>query len=293
MPQSDALRVRSTVRDPITHLELAGQVDESFDPALLLTEAKTRIVILNLKGITRLTSFGVREWTNAMRELCKRVEKVYWSECSPSIVTQLNMVANFSGTAQIVSVQARLYCELCGWETNLNIPVQQGVDVKLAETQCEQCTAVMAFDDDLNTYFAFPKQRGITGTPADASVLAFLRAQIGGNASQAPSAAEAAVRAITQASMPPQPAGPAVPRQQESYSRVRGRPSTAFSRAQPILVGIAIPAVIATAIALTWPSSDELPEEQGLIYQEHLKSERFQDAKSLVDKMVLERKISP
>ena len=84
-----------------------------------------------------------------------------------------------------------------------------------------------------------------------------------------------------------------MPRQQESHSRVRTRPSTAFSRAQPILVGIAIPAVIATAIALTWPSSDELPEEQRLIYQEHLTSERFQDAKALVDKMVLEKKISP
>lgn len=290
MGHSDALRVRSTVRDPITYLELTGQVDESFDPSLLLSEARTRVVVLNLKGISRLTSFGVREWTNAMRELGKRAELVYWSDCSPSIVTQLNMVANFSGNAQIVSVLAPLYCEMCGWETNLTVHTEQGREIKLPQLQCEQCTAVMAFDDDPATYFAFPTQRGIANSPADQTVLQFLRA-MGEPIAQptSSSAAEAAVRAIHQASMPPQPASN-LPRAQEN--RARPKTSSAFAKAQPILVGIAIPAVIATAIALTWPSSDELPEEQQLIYQEHLKSERFADAKVLIEKSVLDKKIS-
>src|SRR5258705_13667716 len=117
--------------------------------------------------------------------------------------------------------------------------MQNGLDVKLPETQCEQCTNMMAFDDGVNTYFAFPKQRGMSGTPADAAVLAFLRSQGGDSASQAPSAAEAAVRAITQASMPPQPAAPpqAQQRKNESSHVRSSRPSSAFSRAQPILVG--------------------------------------------------------
>src|SRR5437660_8976902 len=47
-------------------VKLAGVIDETF-AAHLLIEAARGLVVLDLDGVTRITSFGVREWVNAMR----------------------------------------------------------------------------------------------------------------------------------------------------------------------------------------------------------------------------------
>ena len=46
-------------------LKLSGVIDETFSPHQLLEAARGKVV-LDLDGVKRITSFGVREWVNAM-----------------------------------------------------------------------------------------------------------------------------------------------------------------------------------------------------------------------------------
>src|SRR5688572_11002947 len=170
MGHSSALRVHSVSRGGVTYVRLNGTVDESFDPQALLAEAKGQKVILNLKGVTRLSSFGVRERTNAMRELCGRVEHVYFVEVSPAVVSQLNMVANFAGAAHVLSVPAPFYCD-CGFETEVTYDLREGT-VNMAPIRCKECGSQMAFDDDPDAYFQYPLENA-RSKPMDPNIDVF------------------------------------------------------------------------------------------------------------------------
>ena len=56
----------------LTCLQLAGVIDERFDPKPIL-EAAAPITILELSEVRRITSFGVRKWTEAMRSVPETV----------------------------------------------------------------------------------------------------------------------------------------------------------------------------------------------------------------------------
>lgn len=156
--QNAALRAESVSRGPITYKRLFGVVDETFDPAIMLSNVDGQDVILNLKGVTRLSSFGVRDWVHAIEELQKRARRILFVECSVAIVSQINMVANFAGQATVVSVQAPYFCEACSWDAETTVTVsdqhQTGIP-KLPQMECKRCHEQMEFDDDPAQFFAF------------------------------------------------------------------------------------------------------------------------------------------
>jgi hypothetical protein len=166
------LRVQSVSRGPVCFVRITGVVDESFNPDSILSQLNGNKVILNLRGLSRLTSFGVREWTSTMRELSGRMERVYWVECSPAVVTQLGMVANFAGAAEILSVQAPFHCDQCGHEQEVTINMS-AEQIELPTVPCEKCGTQMEFDDDPDSYFAIP--RPTKGGPVTESLDGVLR----------------------------------------------------------------------------------------------------------------------
>jgi hypothetical protein len=288
MAQTNSLRVRSVNRGPICYLELSGTVDESFDPNLLLSEAKASKVILNLKQVTRLTSFGVREWTNCMRELCGRVERVFLVQCSPAIVSQLNMVANFAGTAHILSVDAPFYCELCGWETELTCNIEPGKQVVIPEVSCEQCTANMTFDDDPASYFAFPRQASQTELQLDLGVATFLR-QMASEGNDP--AAHEATSVVGPESVPRPSQKPMHHSQQVPAPQLPG-PTPLLSKLRPVLIGLSIPTVVALGIIFAWPSGDSLPTKDKNAFESDLLQGRYDEAYQIVERLEQGRNIS-
>ena len=62
MPGDISLRIESLSKGRISYLRLYGTVDETFDPSDIIEAIEGREVILNLKAVTRFSSFGVREW---------------------------------------------------------------------------------------------------------------------------------------------------------------------------------------------------------------------------------------
>ncbi|MFC1610517.1 hypothetical protein ACFL6C_06140 [Myxococcota bacterium] len=159
----------------MTYVRLYGAIDETFVPTEVFGDVPGRDVILNLKAVTRLSSFGVRGWVNAMKELRPQVDRVSLVQCSPAVVSQLNMVSNFSGGAAVVSVQVPFYCEQCSWDTDLTMEVapQLADGSKLPQVECKRCNNPMVLDDDVASYFAFTNDASVTAP--DPAILSFMQ----------------------------------------------------------------------------------------------------------------------
>ena len=130
---------------------IAGRINESFDGGLAgraLAEAK--LVVLDLSGVERITSYGVREWL-AMLSVCKDAE-LWLARCSEPIVTQLSTIKGFSGHGRVASVLLSFRCDACGTATTVPFDLElDGAELasgSLAPRPCAQCGAEASPDDD-------------------------------------------------------------------------------------------------------------------------------------------------
>src|SRR5262249_50284771 len=112
--------------------------------------------ILDVSEIKRITSFGVRRWTEAMRSVPETVRHLYLLRCPTVFVDQLSMVLNFAGRAEVLSAYAQFVCEDCGEE-----PAQLLDFVgdrtrlsagQLPEVPCPKCGKPCQVADDPRTY---------------------------------------------------------------------------------------------------------------------------------------------
>lgn len=310
MGHSSALRIHAVSRGGVTYVRLSGTIDESFDPQALLAEAKGQKVILNLAGISRLTSFGVREWTNAMRDLCSRIESVFFVEVSPAIVTQLNLVANFAGGAQVLSVHAPFYCD-CGFETVVTMDLREGT-AAIPAIQCSQCKKQMEFDEDPDSYFVFPLESA-RSKPVDPNIDVFLRHlsdsfdETSGSGSGIGSVPSVVTSDLTRntgdfdlpvPSIAPHPASMPPTRASSVSFNQPPRPSVAgaaWTNARSVLIGLAIPVLLAVLLLALWPSDGAgsgLPDEAKSEYQSHFQEQRWGEAALLVRRLERENEIS-
>src|SRR5207245_1753613 len=81
-----------------TVVRVSGTVDETFDRVAFVS-GLTGSVILDMDGVLRITSFGVREWILAMRTL--PADYLGFVNVRPAIVCQFNMVQGFAGRGQL------------------------------------------------------------------------------------------------------------------------------------------------------------------------------------------------
>ena len=154
---SVALSWRIKERPGNTTVELFGEVDENAD----FSELRRRLkgpVVFQLAEVRRINSCGVRERVNFIRDL-PDVTNLTFKDCSPAIVTQLNMIYNFRGQAEIQSFYAPYVCENCNHEEELLLEVEArfpGGDIsEVPEFPCPECGEVMEFDDLPERYLSF------------------------------------------------------------------------------------------------------------------------------------------
>ena len=140
----------------VTRVAFAGEIDEHADFAPLRARLRG-IVELDLGGIRRINSCGVREWVNFVRDLPGASELTF-AACSTAVVTQLNMIYNFRGPARIRSFLAPYACDACGHDEDLLVEVVPGRRVELPTPRCASCGEVMQFDDLPERYLSFLAQ---------------------------------------------------------------------------------------------------------------------------------------
>jgi anti-anti-sigma regulatory factor len=144
-------------RDEVTYVKLGGVIDEDNELADLTERISAGTVVIDLGEIERINSCGVRDWVNWLTKVEKAGGRVVLVECSPAIVSQINLVNNFTGSGVVKSFFAPYFCPNCEREKVLLIESRElGHGPHRAPTcRCDECDGVMDFDDMEDSYFAF------------------------------------------------------------------------------------------------------------------------------------------
>ncbi|MBA3394368.1 MAG: serine/threonine protein kinase [Deltaproteobacteria bacterium] len=148
-----------------TLLTLVGTIDADFDRKVL---AASGVVMLDLSGVTRITSYGVREWMRMLSH--SAATYLGFIGCRPPLVAQFNMVAGFACQGEILSLYLPYLCESCGTATerlmDLRTKWEMAAKGTVPEAICESCGAQAEFDDVPESYFSHVASNARPSPPA-------------------------------------------------------------------------------------------------------------------------------
>jgi eukaryotic-like serine/threonine-protein kinase len=155
-------RVEREVEDDVALVAVSGLVDEEFTGFGAVGTAK--IVVIDVSGITRITSFGVRQWLKAIDTLPRTITDLYVLGCPTSFVDQLNMVLGFGGPARVLTVLAPYSCSSCGVESGelIDVLAERATLAKgdAPVRVCARCGGMLQFDEAPESYFGFASRYG-------------------------------------------------------------------------------------------------------------------------------------
>ena len=135
---------------------LSGIIDENADLGFL--EMLNGPSKLDMKGIRRINSYGVRAWIEAIRKVPASAI-VDFVDCPSVVIDQMNMVAGFLGRGRVVSFFAPMVCARCGVDRNELFQTEDyHRDGRLPEVSCPRCTAPMQVDDLEEHYLLFLRE---------------------------------------------------------------------------------------------------------------------------------------
>lgn len=149
--------VNKTQKGDTEYVHVSGPLNE--DATLVLTPHKTTLgkkVVFNLKDIDYINSSGVRVWVLFLRDIRKGRE-IFYEECSPAIVGQLNIVSSMIEHVQVLSVQIPLQCSVCRTE-RLDLAHAGAFPLSNAQLKaevCRKCGEKMEPAEPLDEYFEF------------------------------------------------------------------------------------------------------------------------------------------
>ena len=139
----------------VTVVCIEGELSEQF-PGLEVGRSLRGDVIIDLAGLDRITSFGVREWLTMLRELY--ASRLVFTRCSESFVNQVSMIRSFCSPGQIASFYAPYACSGCGAQFSALYDAKRDA-MAIARRQpmavaCPRCGHGSSFDDDPSVYLA-------------------------------------------------------------------------------------------------------------------------------------------
>ena len=146
-----------TLDDGVVALE--GVLDEQSNLSSLASALPATGASLDLAGVKRINSIGIREWREFLRAVAGR--PITLLRCPPVFVDQLNTIANFGGHAEVSSVLAPFECLRCGEQQLVLLEVFAG-DLDPLERmpeapRCPSCQEAMQLDGEPTGYFRFLK----------------------------------------------------------------------------------------------------------------------------------------
>ena len=148
MPSRFAMSVSR--RAPV-EVTLQGVIDERAELAADAVPAGGPVV-LDLGGITAITSLGVKQWIEFVRSLAKRSPDIRVRRVPAILVGQASMIRTFFQRAEVESFYSPWSCPGCRGHHDQLHPWGEAVPAMLA---CPKCGAAMVFDDLLQAYETF------------------------------------------------------------------------------------------------------------------------------------------
>jgi hypothetical protein len=147
---------RREERDGVV-IRLTGPINEHFDRVKFVSSSTNRIVIVDLDGVGWITSFGIREWVTAIKEIPKSY--LAFINVRPSVVQQFNMLTAFGGDGELLSFYAPYACPNCShYQENLIDLLELHPMVKryeLPRMACDACGQPTDLDDIPESYLEY------------------------------------------------------------------------------------------------------------------------------------------
>ena len=161
---SGNLSIDSFIEGSITCLRFQGTIDESFDGRRLAAGLKATTLILDMGAVRKISSFGIREWTDFIKTCERSVDTLIAIECTPKVVDQLNMVSQFLGTkGRVFSLYAPYRCDYCDIDRKILLQVDRDAAAirsqRPPEQLCETCSRPSYFDEEPASFFAYLAQQ--------------------------------------------------------------------------------------------------------------------------------------
>lgn len=133
-----------------------GVIDQHFD-FIEFFEGKDNPLTLNMKGVRRINSTGVRRWVDGLREHPKL--KIVLEHCPREIIDQCNMVPEFMGDVPIRVHVASFYAHYYNDETDEEevALMEESTHYRVGEglVQEPEVSEGMELDEPPNKYFNF------------------------------------------------------------------------------------------------------------------------------------------
>lgn len=151
MQVDDKFSIELQMKNNVAVLKLSGRIDE--DASFEKLKKAEEPIIINFRNVTAIDSLGVRNWVNFLKSISGK--EIYFEECPPVIVRQMNMIPNFVGDARVMSVFIRYVCEKCEKE-KMTLVMRKDFENATESMPCGfWCKGVMEFDGHPRQYFAF------------------------------------------------------------------------------------------------------------------------------------------
>lgn len=160
-PSTDApLSIARLVEGQVTCLRFAGVINESFSGRQLASGIKAQTLVLEFSEVKRISSFGLREWSNFIEAVERSVQRIIAIGLPPKVVDQLNMVSRFLGNkGDVFSLYAPYRCDYCDLDSRVLLQVDRDraaiVTGNPPERTCESCSRPEYFDEDASTFFSY------------------------------------------------------------------------------------------------------------------------------------------
>jgi hypothetical protein len=139
-------------RDGTTWIALTGNISElaNFDPL----KAMPGPLVLDLSGLTRINSLGMRNWVYFVRDYEALGQALTFERVPPVVVNQMSMISNFMGAHSLVrSLVLPYLCPSCSKEDLQVLELTNGKAAQVNESApCPKCRAAMEFDDVHDMY---------------------------------------------------------------------------------------------------------------------------------------------
>jgi hypothetical protein len=147
--------ITTSDRGPWIRVRIEGLISEDFDAREVPVELGTpeRPLHIDLRGVLRFTSTGVREWIYFVRRL--NPGGFVLENCSVAFVQQMNTVLNLAPASAVKSLALPWWCEPCARIEDVMVSSESALAAVAAGRNCAVCGGEMMLDQLPETYLGW------------------------------------------------------------------------------------------------------------------------------------------
>jgi eukaryotic-like serine/threonine-protein kinase len=150
-------------------MRLSGIIDETFD-VNTFCEGLDGCVVIDLSEVKRITSYGVREWIRAVKEI--DASYLGYINARPAMVTNFNLVDGFEGKGELISLWLPYECTECQQVTDRILDLRKDYEVvrtmEMPVVPCKSCGSETELEVDPDMYLSYVARAARPSPPHDA-----------------------------------------------------------------------------------------------------------------------------